>query len=140
MRQFNFILIFVVCLAVALFAMQNAGTVTVNVAPGIAFQSPLVVELLLACGFGAAIAWIFNVWTKAQFMVEVRQKNQELEAKESRISELNNLVVELESTVAQLPPSKRAEPRDGDSGTMDAKTADEQIHDVEIEAAQRVMS
>lgn len=132
MRQFNFIVIFVICLGVALFAMQNSSAVMVTVAPGIQFQAPLVVQLLGALGLGATVAWFFSVWTKAQFVTEVRQMHQELEGKEAKIAELTDLMVEMESTMKQLPPTKRAEPEE--------VTEEERVAAIETEAAERMTS
>ncbi len=136
MRQFNFIVIFAICLAVSFFAMQNASFVTVNVAPGMSFEAPLVVELLLAGGLGAGLAWLFSAWSRAQFVFEFRQQASEIEDKDNRIAELKDLVVELESTVAQLPPSKRAEP---DGATIEAKSEEEIAREAEANAAERMM-
>ena len=117
MRQINFVLIFAACLAVSLFAMQNSSTVTVNVFPGVSFEAPLVVELLLAIGLGASAAWLFSLWSRAQSVIEFRQQNQVLQERDTEITQLKDLVVELESTVAQLPPSKSAEPSSEDAST-----------------------
>ena len=137
MRQFNFVTIFAVCLGISLFAMQNSQAVTVNVAPGMSFEAPLVVELLLATGLGATVAWVFSMWSKAQFVMEFRKQNDKIEERDNRISELSNMVVELESTVAALPPSKRAEPS---SETIEAKTQEELNQETEQAAVERMMA
>ncbi|MEO1132606.1 MAG: lipopolysaccharide assembly protein LapA domain-containing protein [Cyanobacteria bacterium J06639_1] len=132
MRQFNFVVIFVICLGVALFAMQNSSAVTVTVAPGIQFQAPLVVQLLASLGLGASIAWLFSVWTKAQFVTEARQMHQEMEGKDARIAELTDMMVEMESNFKQLPPTKRAEPSEAEM------TEEERVKAIEEEAANRM--
>ena len=110
MRQFNFVILFATLLGVALFAMQNASPVTVQFVPGVELKTPLVLELLLAAGSGAAIAWIYSIWTGTQSKLEARKKDRELAEKEGYISQLKEMVVDLESAAKQLPaPSKRAE-------------------------------
>ncbi|MDX2273268.1 MAG: LapA family protein [Cyanobacteriota bacterium] len=110
MRQINFLILFAILLAISLFAMQNANPVAVTFAPGVSVQLPLVLELLAAAGVGATFAWMYGLWMKMQFMVEVRDKNREIQEKEGQINELKQIVVDLETTVKALPPSKRAEP------------------------------
>ncbi|MGK7909352.1 MAG: LapA family protein [Synechococcus sp.] len=116
--------------------MQNSQPVEVNVAPGMSFEAPLVVELLLATGLGATVAWVFSLWSKAQFVMEFRKQNETIEERDNTISELKDMVVELESSVAALPPSKRAEPT---SETIEAKTQ-EAAQDVEQQASERMMA
>ncbi|MFQ3585257.1 MAG: LapA family protein [Cyanobacteriota bacterium] len=112
MRLFNYLILFSALLAIALFAMQNATPVTVTFAPGVSIESPLVMELLAASGIGATLAWLYSLWMRVQFTVEVREKNRQLQEKEVAITELKEMVVELEGKVKQLPPSKRAEPQE----------------------------
>ncbi len=112
MRLFNYLILFSALLAIALFAMQNATPVTVTFAPGISIESPLVMELLAASGIGATLAWLYSLWMRVQFTIEAREKNRQLQEKEVTITELKEMVVELEGKVKQLPPSKRAEPQE----------------------------
>ncbi|MCF2971302.1 LapA family protein [Synechococcus sp. Nb3U1] len=112
MRLFNYLILFTALLAIALFAMQNATPVTVTFAPGVSIESPLVMELLAASGIGAALAWLYSLWMRVQFTIEAREKNRQLQEKEVAITELKEMVVELEGKVKQLPPSKRAEPQE----------------------------
>ncbi|MEN9220993.1 MAG: LapA family protein [Thermostichus sp. BF3_bins_97] len=112
MRLFNYLILFAALLAIALFAMQNATPVTVTFAPGVSIESPLVMELLAASGIGATLAWLYSLWMRVQFTVEAREKNRQLQEKEVAITELKEMVVELEGKVKQLPPSKRAEPQE----------------------------
>jgi hypothetical protein len=69
-------------------------------------------ELLAAAGIGAALAWLYSLWMRVQFSIEAREKNRQLQEKEVTITELKEMVVELEAKVKQLPPSKRAEPQE----------------------------
>jgi len=109
MRQLNFVIVFGVCIVVSLFAMQNATPVEIHFTPGMTVKAPLVLELLVASGIGAVLAWFYTVWTQAQSAVELGQKNQELAEKDLYISQLRETVVNLETALKQLPPTKRAE-------------------------------
>ncbi|PIK85257.1 hypothetical protein SYN63AY4M2_01570 [Synechococcus sp. 63AY4M2] len=112
MRLFNYLILFSALLGIALFAMQNASPVTITFAPGVSVESPLAIELLASAGIGAALAWLYSLWMRLQFSIEAREKNRQLQEKEVTISELKEMVVELEAKVKQLPPSKRAEPQE----------------------------
>ncbi len=109
MRQIDFMILFVVLLGISLFAMQNANVVAVTLAPGLTFELPLAIELLISAGIGAAFFWIYGLWMKMQFAVESRDKSRELREKEAFIEDLKKTMTEMESKLKQLPPSKRAE-------------------------------
>lgn len=116
MRQFSFLILFLVLMAIALFSMQNSHLVAITLAPGITFESPLSVELLVAAGIGAIFAWMYGVWMKMQMSVETfmktREKDRELQEKQAYINELQKMLDELQTAVKQLPPTKRAEAKE----------------------------
>ncbi|NEQ27524.1 MAG: LapA family protein, partial [Microcoleus sp. SIO2G3] len=85
MRQINFLVIFVICLALVLFGIENTEPAVIHVVQGMDLQAPLSIELLLAGGIGAVLAWVFSVWTQLQRMAESRS---EVRQRESRIQEL----------------------------------------------------
>jgi uncharacterized integral membrane protein len=66
MRQINFVIIFVICLALVLFGIENTDPAVIRIVKGIELQAPLSVELILAMGIGAVLAWVFSVWTQLQ--------------------------------------------------------------------------
>lgn len=76
MRQINFVIIFVICLALVLFGIQNTELVNIRVIKGLEVQAPLSVELIIAMGIGAVLAWIFNVWAQVQRLLSSRQQVQ----------------------------------------------------------------
>jgi uncharacterized integral membrane protein len=97
MRQINFLVIFVFCLALVLFGIENTEPTVIHLVQGVDLQAPLSIELLLAMGLGAVLAWVFSVWTQLQRMIESRS---EVRQREVRIRELEQDVqrykVELE--------------------------------------------
>ena len=106
MRQFNFVIIFIVCLAFALFAIENTEPGTIHIVPNFQVQAPIAVELLLAVGLGAVFAWVFSIWTQLQrqlaFGQQVRQKNFQIKELESKVEQYQ---VEIQSLQLALPPA-----------------------------------
>ena len=106
MRQFNFVIIFTVCLAFALFTIENTEPGTIRILPNLQFSAPIAVELLLAVGLGAVFAWLFSIWTHLQtqlaFGQQVRQKNFQIQELESKVEQCQ---VEIQSLQLVLPPA-----------------------------------
>lgn len=113
LRPFNFLLIFTVCLAIALFSIENVQLVDIRLVPGVEFQAPLSITLILALGVGSAIAWLFGLWNRLQQQLayrkvakEVKEKNKRIEALEQEIESYQG---ELDSTPQQLLPEVTTE-------------------------------
>lgn len=106
MRQINFVIIFVICLALVLFGIENTEPAVIHVIEGVQLQAPLCVELLVSMGIGAALAWIFSVWAQLNRMLE---SGREIRQRDVRIEELEQNVerykVELEEQQRLLPAS-----------------------------------
>jgi uncharacterized integral membrane protein len=104
MRQINFVIIFVICLALVLFGIENTEPAIIHVVRGVELQAPLSIELILAMGIGAVFAWVFSVWTQVQRILESRK---ELRQRDVRIQELEQDVeryrVELQEQQRLLP-------------------------------------
>jgi uncharacterized integral membrane protein len=113
MRQINFVVIFVICLALVLFGIENAAPATIHVIEGRDLSAPLSIELILAMGLGAVLAWVFSVWNRLQYGV---QAGQQLQERDERIQELEEDVqrykVELEEQQRLLPASPTAQSDD----------------------------
>lgn len=107
MRQINFVIIFVICLALVLFGIENTDPAVIRIAQGIELQAPLSVELILAMGVGAVMAWVFSVWTQLQRAIDSRK---DVRVKDVRIQELEENVerykAELEEQQRLLPAAK----------------------------------
>lgn len=120
MRQINFVLIFVICLALVLFGIENTEPAVIHVVRGIDLQAPLCIELMAAMGIGAVLAWIFSVWAGVQRMLTV---NNVTKQQETRIQELEENVeryrVELEEQQRLLPASQ-----DNHHHSMEPETAE----------------
>ena len=87
MRQINFLIIFSLCLALVLFGMENTGRATIQIVQGFQVEAPISIELILAMGMGAIIAWLFSLWTRLQRWLVSRQ---EVRRRDVRIQELEH--------------------------------------------------
>ncbi len=96
MRQVNFVIIFVICLALVLFGIQNTEPAVIKIVQGVQWEAPLSIELILATGIGATMAWVFSVWTQVQKLLESRK---EIGVRDNRIQELEQ---DLERYKAEL--------------------------------------
>lgn len=107
MKQVNFVVIFVICLALVLFGIENTTPSVIHVVKGVDFEAPLSVELIVASGIGATLAWVFSVWVHLQSIAqqypEVEQKDQQIEQKELRIQQLEEDVERYRVELEQLP-------------------------------------
>ncbi|MBW4648823.1 MAG: LapA family protein [Kastovskya adunca ATA6-11-RM4] len=110
MRQINFVIIFAVCLALVLFSLENTEPVAIQVVNGVQVQAPLSIELILAMGIGAVLAWLFSVWTRLQRQIESRQDLRKLRSKDERIEDLEQNIeqykAELEEKQQLLPSAE----------------------------------
>lgn len=110
MRQVNFVVIFVISLALVLFAIENTDLAVIHVVRGIDIEAPLCVELIISMGIGAVLAWVFSVWVQVQGYVSF---GKQVEQREVRIQELEQDVeryrVELEEQKLILPAAKTSE-------------------------------
>jgi uncharacterized integral membrane protein len=106
MRQLNFVIIFILCLAFGLFTIENTELGTIHVVPGLQVQAPIAVELLLAVGLGAVFAWLFSIWTRLQRLLvysqQVRKKNVQIKELENKIEQFQ---AEVQSLKLALPPA-----------------------------------
>ncbi len=106
MKQLNFVVIFVIALALVLFGIENTEPVLIHIAKGLDVEAPLCIELMIAMGIGAVLAWVFSVWAQVQSYVAV---SPQVKQRELRIQELEQDVeryrVELEEQSLLLPAS-----------------------------------
>lgn len=103
LRQINFLIIFVFCLTLVLFSLENTEIATIKVVKDIQVQAPLSVELLLAMGVGAVLAWIFSVWARLQQLVNRKEVIQ----RDARIQELEQNIEQYKAEAQlSLPAAK----------------------------------
>jgi len=109
MKQVNFVLVFIISLALAVFSIQNTELTTIRILPGLEVQAPIAVELILAIGLGAVFAWLFSIWTQLQRQLvssqQVRQKNVQIQELESKVQKYQ---ADIQSLQPILPPASDA--------------------------------
>jgi lipopolysaccharide assembly protein A len=115
MKQVNFVIIFIFCLALALFTIENTEPATIHTLPGVQVQAPMAVELLLATGLGAVFAWLFSMWTQFQRQLLSSPQRQQT----ARIQELESEIEEYQDKVQSL---QLALPPAGNSSTKETET------------------
>lgn len=99
MRAINFLIIFLFCVALVLFSLENTDPATIKVVKGVDIQAPLCIELIGAMGLGALVAWIFSILSRFQRFLESRKTTQEIQMRENRIQALEK---DLEQYKAEL--------------------------------------
>jgi len=106
MRQLNFVIIFILCLAFGFFTLENTELGTIYFVPGLQVQAPIAVELLLALGLGAIFAWLYSIWTRLQRLLvysqQVRKKNVQIKELEKKVEHYQ---AEVQSLQLALPPA-----------------------------------
>ena len=106
MRQINFLIIFVFVLALVLFSLENTELATIQFVQGLEVQAPISVELILAMGVGAILAWLFSLWTRLQRLLVSRS---EISQREARIQELERNIEQYKAETQEqqltLPPA-----------------------------------
>ena len=119
MRQVNFVVIFVICLALVLFGIENTDPTVIHVVRGVDLQAPLCIELIGAMGIGAVLAWVFSVWIQVQNYLD---KGQAVQQRDQRIEELEQNIeryrVELEEQKLMLPASKNSNGDEAESSEV----------------------
>ena len=104
MRQLNFVLIFVICLALVLFGIENTELVSIKIIEGMELKAPLSVELILAMGIGAVLAWVFSVWVQVQSTLNTQEAMGEQE------EQIEELQADIERYKAELEEQQRLLP------------------------------
>jgi len=104
MRQLNFLLIFTVCLALVLFGLENTELVPIQIVPGYIVQGPLSIELIIAMGLGAVLAWLFGAWNQLLRQIDNARDQRALRSKEEQIQTLNQ---DIETYKAELEKQQK---------------------------------
>ncbi len=111
MRSLNFFFIFLICLALVLFSIENTEPTAIQVIKGVQVKAPLCVELIVATGLGAILAWLFSLWSRMQRTLASRQEIRQVREKEQRIQELEQDIEHYKAEVeTKQPLLESAEP------------------------------
>jgi lipopolysaccharide assembly protein A len=104
MRSLNFFFIFLICLALVLFSIENTEPTTVQIIKGVQVKAPLCVELIVATGLGAVLAWLFSLWSRMQRTLSSRQEIRQVREKEQQIQELQQDIERYKAEVEGKQP------------------------------------
>lgn len=104
MRAINFLIIFLLCVALVLFSLENTDPVMIKVIKGVDIQAPLCVELIAAMGLGAVLAWAFSVWTRLQRFLESRKTMREIRERDKRIQALEKNIEQYKAEMQEQQP------------------------------------
>jgi uncharacterized membrane protein YciS (DUF1049 family) len=96
---FDFVIIFVTCLALALFSLENTQDVALKILPQFEIQVHLAVALIVAMGIGATLAGLYTIWIKLKNHLEFTRQKRQIKAREKQIQELKQ---DMESRQAEL--------------------------------------
>lgn len=99
MRSLNFSLLFIICLAIVLFGVQNTQPATIQIYQNLEFEAPLAVELIIAMGLGAGLAWLYGMWSQLERLFTLGPKNLRIRKQQNRIEALQ---VDIERYKAEL--------------------------------------
>ncbi|MGB8686772.1 MAG: LapA family protein [Microcoleus sp.] len=121
MRILNFFIIFLICLALVLFSIENTEPTTIQIIKGFQVKAPLSVELIIATGLGAILAWLFSLWSRMQRMLASRAETRQVRQKEQRIQALEQ---DLERYKAEVEAKQPLLESADSSSVEDVKTAE----------------
>ena len=104
MRSLNFFFIFLICLALVLFSIENTEPTAIQVIKGVQIKAPLCVELIVATGLGAVLAWLFSLWSRMQRTLASRQEIRQVREKQQRIQGLEQDIERYKAEVEAKQP------------------------------------
>ena len=124
MRALNFFFIFLICLALVFFSIENTQPTAIQVIKGVQVKAPLCVELIVATGLGAILAWLFSLWSRMQRTLASRQQIRQVREKEQRIQELEQNLERYKAEVeAKQPLLESAETTSLETAATEVKAA-----------------
>ncbi len=125
MRALNFFFIFLICLALVFFSIENTQLTAIQVIKGVQVKAPLCVELIVATGLGAILAWLFSLWSRMQRTLASRQQIRQVREKQQRIQELEQDIERYKAEVeAKQPLLESAETTSLETAATEVKAAE----------------
>jgi gas vesicle protein len=64
-------------------------------------QAPICIELILAMGVGAILAWLFSIWTRLLRGIESGKQMRQMRSKEERIQELEQNIAQRQAELQE---------------------------------------
>jgi uncharacterized membrane protein YciS (DUF1049 family) len=88
MVVFDFLIIFVTCLGLALFSLENTQEVALKILPQLEIQVHLAVALIVAMGIGATLAGLYMFWIKVRNHLQFNRQKRQIKDREQQIEKL----------------------------------------------------
>ncbi|MDJ0532828.1 MAG: lipopolysaccharide assembly protein LapA domain-containing protein [Xenococcaceae cyanobacterium MO_207.B15] len=96
---FDFLIIFITCLAIALFSLENTQDVALKILPQLEIEVHLAVALVVAMGIGATLAGLYMLWIKLKNNLALNREKRKIQDREQEIEELKQ---DMESRQAEI--------------------------------------
>ena len=95
----DFLIIFVTCLALAIFSLENTQEVALKILPQLEIQAHLAVALIVSMGIGATLAGLYTIWIKVRNYLQFKGQARQIKDREKQIQQLKE---DIESRLAEL--------------------------------------
>ena len=95
----DFLIIFVTCLALALFSLENTQDVALKILPQLEIQIHLAVALIVSMGIGATLAGLYMTWIKVRNHLQFKRQARQIKDREKQIEQLKE---DIQSRQAEL--------------------------------------
>ena len=96
---FDFLIIFITCLALALFSLENTQEVALKILPQMEIQVHLAVALIVAMGVGATLSGFYITWIKVRNHLKFKGQARQIKDREKQIQQLKE---DIETRQAEL--------------------------------------
>ena len=105
---FDFLIIFLTCLIITLFSLENTQDVTLKILPQSEIQVHLAVALVVAMGIGATLAGLYMLWIKLKSNLQLSRQKRQIKKREKEIEELKQNMESRDAELEQLRQDKLA--------------------------------
>ena len=95
----DFLILFLTCLALALFSLENTQEIAIKILPQLEIQVHLAVALIVSLGIGATLAGLYITWVKVRTRLQFRNQARQIKEREQQIQQLQE---DMKSRQAEL--------------------------------------
>ena len=84
----DFLILFLTCLALALFSLENTQEIAIKILPQLEIQVHLALALIVSLGIGATLAGLYITWVKVRTRLQFRGQARQIKDREQQIQQL----------------------------------------------------
>ncbi|MDJ0594244.1 MAG: LapA family protein [Pleurocapsa sp. MO_226.B13] len=95
----DFLILFLTCLALALFSLENTQEIAIKILPQLEIQVHLAVALIVSLGIGATLTGLYITWVKIRTRLQFRSQARQIKEREQQIQQLKE---DMKSRQAEL--------------------------------------